>query len=63
MFCDYIIKSSNMKYGLTYKLVRQLAYDYSKFMGSSTLSSWNENNIAGIHWVKDFMDCRNNGAI
>ncbi|GBO40957.1 hypothetical protein AVEN_271604-1 [Araneus ventricosus] len=56
-----------MNNGLTYKQVQQLAYDYSKCLGSSTQvfgmkstgsSIWNENNIAGTHWVKDFMYCR-----
>lgn len=56
MFCDYIIKSSNMNYGLNYKQVRQLAYEYAKQLGSSRMpSSWDENKIAGIDWVKGFM--------
>ncbi|GBL98995.1 hypothetical protein AVEN_227507-1 [Araneus ventricosus] len=52
MLCDYIIETSNMIYGLTCKQVKQLAHGYSECLGSSTPSSWNENNIAGIHWVK-----------
>lgn len=59
MLCEYILQCSRVNYGMTYKQVRQLAYDYAKKLGTSMPESWTENKIAGIDWLKGFMNRHN----
>lgn len=44
---NYIKKTSNLNYGLTYRQIRLLAYDYAKSNKQKVPSSWNTNEIAG----------------
>ena len=50
----YLIKSSKIQYGLTYKQKRKLSYDYSLSVGIKIDKSWSDNQIAGVDW-KGFM--------
>ena len=36
LLCEYIIKCSVLNYSLTYRQVRQLAYDYAKHLNSNS---------------------------
>ena len=54
---DYIIKCSKMNYGMTYKLILQLAYDYHKRLECKFPSSWIDK-IAGIDWLQGFIKRR-----
>jgi hypothetical protein len=51
---DYIIKCSNLNYGMIYKKFRRLAYDYGRLQCKFP-SSWIGNKIAGIDWLQGFM--------
>lgn len=55
MLRDYILKCSVMNYGLTYRQVRQLAYQYAKRLGSNIPVSWDAEKTAGIDWLKGYM--------
>ncbi|XP_026736810.1 uncharacterized protein LOC113500286 [Trichoplusia ni] len=53
---DYLKTSAKMCHGLTTKQVRELAYQYAvRLELSSTPSSWNENNMASLDWLKGFL--------
>ncbi|XP_065671766.1 uncharacterized protein LOC136089643 [Hydra vulgaris] len=54
MLRDYLIKSSKMNYGLTYKQAKELAFQYAMKL-CKCLSKWRENKQAGIEWLKGFM--------
>lgn len=51
----YILKCSQMNYGLTYKQIRLFAYDYAKKLNKPICSKWDEKKEAGIEWLKGFM--------
>jgi len=55
MLVDYVIKCSKMNYGMTYKSIRQLAYDCGRRLQRKFLNSLIENKIAGIDWLQGFM--------
>lgn len=44
-----------MNYGLTYQMLRTLAYDYALKLERNIPNSWVANNTAGIDWVQGFM--------
>lgn len=50
----YIVKCSSMNYGLMYKMIRTLAYQYARHLGSCP-KKWDENKLAGIDWLKGNM--------
>jgi len=52
---DYVIKCSKMNYGMTYKPIRQLAYDYGRRLQCKFPISLFDNKIAGIDWLQGFM--------
>lgn len=54
MMKEYLLTSSKMNYGLTYKQARHLAYQYALELGKCP-SKWTENREAGIEWLKGFM--------
>lgn len=58
----YIKTCSNMNYGLTYKNIRVLAYDYASLLKLKIPDQWETNKQAGIDWLKGFMS-RNNHEI
>lgn len=43
-----------MNYGLMYKMIRTLAYQYARHLGSCP-KKWDENKLAGIDWLKGNM--------
>lgn len=47
-----------MNYGLTYKNIRVLAYDYAKLLNIKTPVQWQTKKVAGIDWLKGFMKRR-----
>jgi hypothetical protein len=52
----YIKACSDMNYGLTYKNIRILAYDYACVLPNCKFpNQWNNNKKAGIDWLKSFM--------
>lgn len=53
---NYLIETSRICYGLTYKQTRELAYEYAKYLNINYPASWNRNKIAGKDWMKNFMD-------
>jgi len=55
MLVDYVIKCSKLNYGMTYKQIRQLAYQYGRRLQCKFPSSWIDNKIAGIDWLQSFM--------
>lgn len=54
LLVKYIIKCSKMSYGLNYKQICQLGFDYAKKVNRCP-QKWLENGIAGIEWLKCFM--------
>ena len=54
MLRDYLIKSSKMNYGLTYKQAKELAFHYAMKLCKCS-NKWMENKQAGIEWLKGFM--------
>lgn len=55
LLVSYVLKCSRMNYGLTYTLLRTLAYDYAVRLDRKFPESWRENNLAGVDWVQGFM--------
>ena len=51
----YLIKSSKVQYGLIYKQVQKLSYDYSLSLGIKNDKSWSIIQLPGVDWVKGFM--------
>lgn len=52
----YLVKSSRMHYGLTYRQARELAYQYAKHLPNCSVpESWELNKIAGKFWMQSFM--------
>ena len=54
MLRDYLIKSSKMNYGLTYKQAKELAFHYATKLCKCPNKSM-ENKQADIEWLKGFM--------
>jgi hypothetical protein len=59
MLAKYLLKRSQMNYGLTYKSARSLAFDYAKTLNKCP-EKWAENQHAGIEWMKGFMEGHKN---
>jgi hypothetical protein len=55
MLMDYVIKCSKLNYGMTYKKIHQLTYNYGRRLQCKFPSSWADNKIAGIDWLQGFM--------
>ncbi|KAI4471643.1 hypothetical protein MML48_1g10009 [Holotrichia oblita] len=56
---SYSSKYTLLNYGLTYKNIRVLAYDYAKLLKLKAPVQWKTNKVAGIEWLKGFMKRRN----
>jgi hypothetical protein len=53
---DYLIKASQLYFGLQAKEVRELAYEYAKTLGKTCLpEKWAVSNSAGRDWFSTFM--------
>lgn len=49
---DYIKKSSNLHYGLTYKQIRILAYEFANSIPNWRMpENWKKNKIAGVYLI------------
>lgn len=55
LLAEYLIKSSEIQYGLSYKQVRSFAYSYANHLSLHMPQSWIKNKMAGVDWVKLFM--------
>lgn len=51
---QYIVDSSNLNYGLTYKHIRKLAFEYAVHLNQCP-NKWEQNQMAGVDWMKGFM--------
>ena len=56
---DYKIDCSSLNYGMTYRQIRRLAYDYGRLQCKFS-SSWIDNKTAGIDQLQGFMRSHNN---
>ena len=52
---EYIVRSSDMFYGLTPDMVRKLAYETAKFNNMKIPESWEKTKMAGDEWRKGFV--------
>jgi len=52
---DYLIKASNIQYGLTRTQVRKLAYDFASCNKKNFPESWSTNGLAGEDWFSGYM--------
>lgn len=55
MLEEYLVQSSKLQYGLTYKQVRDLAYDYAIKLQCKFPNRWETEKTAGLDWMKGFM--------
>nr|CAI5839755.1 unnamed protein product [Callosobruchus analis] len=57
----YIKRCADLNYGLTYEIIRQLAYEYAKALPNCKVpTKWDLNKIAGRDWLLGFMDRHKN---
>lgn len=56
---DYLIKASQMCYGLSAKETRQFAYRFAVSNEKTVPDSWNQNKYAGEEWLKLFRSRHN----
>ncbi|GFR64041.1 transposase [Elysia marginata] len=54
LLIDYVIESSNIYYGLTFKDLRTLAYEVAVKNQLKIPTSWEENKMAGEDWMVSF---------
>lgn len=52
---DYMLKASNIHYGLTTNQARSLAFEYAVKLDTKYPNSWDENKKAGKDWVIKFI--------
>lgn len=52
---EYIKKSANINYGLTYKQIRIFVADFAKCLACKYPPSWDNNGQAGMDWLQGFM--------
>ena len=52
---DYLIQTQKEGYGLTPKLLKELAFSYAQYNGIKMLLSWLKNRCAGPDWFRNFM--------
>ncbi|KAJ8926770.1 hypothetical protein NQ314_020888 [Rhamnusium bicolor] len=53
---DYILRCSKISYGITYIKIRKLAFSYAKLLKCPYPKNWDNANMAGIDWPKNYMD-------
>lgn len=51
---QYLAACSNMNYGLTYKHIRKLAFEYAVHLNQCP-EKWKQNEMAGVDWMKGYM--------
>lgn len=52
---EYLLSASKLCFGLTTKLVRELALQYANANGISVPKPWNDNQMAGYEWLIGFL--------
>ncbi|KAG5887399.1 hypothetical protein JTB14_001589 [Gonioctena quinquepunctata] len=52
---EYLLKASSMNFGLTYLHTRSLAFQFAKIVSKKYPLVWNDNQVAGIEWMRSFM--------
>ncbi|XP_051156768.1 uncharacterized protein LOC127278881 [Leptopilina boulardi] len=52
---NYLLKSSDLFYGLSTRDVQSLAFSFAKQLNLPMPKSWQENKIAGVDWLIGFM--------
>lgn len=55
---NYVEKVAKMNYGLTKKKIRKLAYKFAVANQKKYPETWNEEEIAGVSWIRLFMKRR-----
>jgi len=55
-FENYLIRASQLHYGLLTKEVRTLAFDFAKKLGKD-INDWEEAKAAGKDWLLAFLFC------
>lgn len=53
---DYIINCCKMHYGLTTVQIRKLAYEYAKALNLKYPAKWDENQMAGLEWMRKYRE-------
>ncbi|XP_039759705.1 uncharacterized protein LOC120633562 [Pararge aegeria] len=53
---DYIINCCKMHYGLTTVQIRKLAYEYAKALNLKYPTKWDENQMAGLEWMRKYRE-------
>lgn len=53
---DYIINYCKMHYGLTTVQIRKLAYEYAKALNLKYPAKWDENQMAGLEWMRKYRE-------
>ncbi|KAB0804105.1 hypothetical protein PPYR_01075 [Photinus pyralis] len=56
MLCKYVMKCSDIQYGLTYIQVRKLAFQYAVKLEKTMPESWKNVKQAGVDWMYSFMN-------
>ena len=52
---DYLIKAAKIQYGLTWKQVRVLGYEYAVHNQKTFADSWTTHGLAGEDWFTGYM--------
>jgi hypothetical protein len=63
MLCNYIVTCSKLNYGLTYKQIRKLAFDFAKNLGRAIPKNSDDQEMAGIDWMKGLMNIHKNLSV
>lgn len=53
---EYIANCCKMYYGLTIVQVRKLAYEYAKALNLRYPAKWDENQMAGLEWMRKYRE-------
>ena len=53
---EYILRSAEMFYGLTTTECRKLAFEMATVNSISMPDTWKTNGLAGIEWLRSFMN-------
>lgn len=55
LLVDYLQKCCNLNYGLNYRQVRSLAYEYALKNNKKMPKEWEKNKVTGRDWILNFM--------
>jgi hypothetical protein len=60
VLCNYIVTCSKLNYGLAYKQTGKLAFDFAKNLERALPKNWDDQEMAGIDWMKGLMNIHKN---